>query len=71
MNATAEDAHRYDDILYLPHHVSQTRPPMPRPDRAAQFAPFAALTGFDFVIDETARRSEEEALREDAEPYAE
>ena len=46
---------KYDDILSLPHHVSPTRPQMPRADRAAQFAPFAALTGYEEVIDETAR----------------
>lgn len=46
---------KYDEILSLPHHVSPTRPQMPRADRAAQFAPFAALTGYEEVIDETAR----------------
>ena len=55
----------YDDIIRLPHHVSETRPHMPLIDRAAQFAPFAALTGYDNVIAETARRAEEEVLRED------
>ena len=58
----------YDDIIHLPHHVSRTRPHMPRPDRAAQFAPFAALTGYETVIAETARWAEEEILREDTEP---
>ena len=47
--------HDYDDILYLPHHVSQTRQPMSRLSRAAQFAPFAALTGFEDCTDEAAR----------------
>ena len=56
------EMHRYDDILYMPHHVSPTRPRMPMSDRAAQFAPFAALTGFDTVIDETARSAEEKEL---------
>lgn len=45
----------YDDILYLPHHVSRTRQPMSRLSRAAQFAPFAALTGFEDCTDEAAR----------------
>ena len=46
---------KYDEILSLPHHVSQTRPRMPMQDRAAQFAPFAALTGYDDVIREARR----------------
>lgn len=54
-----EDRHRYDDIINLPHHVSKTRPPMPVPDRAAQFAPFAALTGHSAAIEETARLTKE------------
>ncbi len=62
------DPHRYDDIIDLPHHVSETRPRMPRSDRAAQFAPFAALTGYENVIAETARRMEESVLREDTVP---
>lgn len=45
----------YDDIIHLPHHVSPKRPPMPMEDRAAQFSPFAALTGYDSTIRETAR----------------
>ena len=45
----------YDDIIDLPHHVSATRPPMAAIDRAAQFSPFAALTGYDAAIKETAR----------------
>ena len=46
---------KYDEIMGLPHHVSKTRPQMPLSDRAAQFAPFAALTGYDSVIRETER----------------
>jgi hypothetical protein len=46
---------KYDDIINLPHHVSNRRPQMSRYDRAAQFAPFAALTGHDAAIRETAR----------------
>lgn len=45
----------YGDIINKPHHVSPTRPPMPMSDRAAQFAPFAALTGYDSAINETGR----------------
>ena len=45
----------YEDILYLPHHVSPVRQPMSRQDRAAQFSPFAALTGHEAAIAETAR----------------
>lgn len=48
---------KYRHILDLPHHVSPTRPAMPRHDRAAQFAPFAALTGHDAAIEETAREA--------------
>ena len=48
---------RYDDIIHLPHHVSKTRKPMPMINRAAQFAPFAALTGHDEAIAETARQT--------------
>ena len=49
----------YQDIINLPHHVSQTRPPMPIIDRAAQFSPFAALTGYDAAIEEAGRLHEE------------
>ena len=45
----------YDDILHLPHHVSEKHPPMSRLDRAAQFSPFAALTGFEAAVEETTR----------------
>lgn len=48
----------YDDIIDLPHHVSETHPPMSRADRAAQFSPFAALTGYDSAVRETARVTE-------------
>lgn len=49
----------YADIIYLPHHVSRTRPQMAISDRAAQFSPFAALTGYDAAIEETKRIHEE------------
>ena len=45
----------YSDIIHLPHHVSKTHPQMSMHDRAAQFSPFAALTGFDAAVAEEAR----------------
>ncbi|MFZ2414042.1 MAG: hypothetical protein WAW16_07475 [Candidatus Cryosericum sp.] len=57
----------YDDIINLPHHVSTSRPRMSVLDRAAQFSPFAALTGFEDAVEETARLTDERAdLDEDA-----
>ncbi len=50
---------KYDEIIDLPHHVSKTRPQMPMSDRAAQFSPFAALTGYDSAIKETGRLTDE------------
>ena len=50
---------KYDEIMGLSHHVSKTRPQMPMSDRAAQFAPFAALTGYDAAIKETGRLTDE------------
>lgn len=57
MRRTGEE-HHYDDIINLPRHVSKKHPRMPLPDRAAQFSPFAALTGYDDAIKETARQAE-------------
>ncbi len=48
----------YEDIIHLPHHVSVRHPQMSRQDRAAQFAPFAALTGHKDAIRETERLTE-------------
>ena len=48
----------YDDIINLPHHISKTHPRLSIEQRAAQFAPFAALTGYDEQIKETARLTE-------------
>lgn len=48
----------YADILHLPHHVSDHRPRMGMVERAAQFSPFAALTGYDSAVKETARLTE-------------
>jgi len=50
---------KYDDIIHLPHHVSTTHPHMKATDRAAQFSPFAALTGYDAAVKETARLTDE------------
>lgn len=47
----------YEDIIALPPHVSALHPPMPRSSRAAQFSPFAALTGYDAEISEAMRRT--------------
>ena len=49
----------YEDIINLPHHVSKARPQMSMLDRAAQFSPFAALTGYDAAIKETGRLTDE------------
>ena len=49
---------KYDDIINLPHHVSDIHKPMPMINRAAQFAPFAALSGYEEGIAETIRMTE-------------
>ena len=51
--------HRYDDIIDLPHPVSSNHAPMPMKERAAQFSPFAALTGYGDAVAETARLTQE------------
>ena len=51
----SQDENKYDDIINLPHHVSKKHPQMSLLNRAAQFSPFAALTGHSAVIQETAR----------------
>lgn len=48
---------KYNDMLHMPHHVSQTHPHMSMQNRAAQFSPFAALTGFESIIKETSRQT--------------
>lgn len=53
-------ADNYEDIIHLPHHVSKTRKRMSQIDRAAQFSPFAALTGYDAAILETARLTDKQ-----------
>ena len=49
------DIHDYDDIINLPRHISKTHPHMSLADRAAQFSPFAALTGYEDAIKEAGR----------------
>ena len=52
------DTQNYDDIIGLPHHVSDNHKKMPMSQRAAQFAPFAALSGYEDAIEEAARHTE-------------
>lgn len=58
--------HRYDDIIGLPHHQSQTHAHMSMHNRAAQFMPFAALTGYEAVIEHAALANEEAVARANA-----
>ena len=58
---------RYKEIINLPHYVSQTRAPMSRQDRAAQFAPYSALSGYEDAVDETARLTEKKIELDDYE----
>lgn len=58
---------KYDDIIDLPHHQSSTRPHMSMHDRAAQFSPFAALTGYDAGIAEAGRLTDGRAELEEGE----
>jgi hypothetical protein len=61
-----KDNHNYDDIIHLPHPTSLNHPRMSMYDRAAQFSAFAALTGYDEAIKETARLTDQkEELDED------
>ena len=55
-------SHKYDDIINLPHHVSKKHPPMSLHDRAAQFSPFAALTGHKAAINEAARLTDKKQI---------
>ncbi|MDD6814049.1 MAG: hypothetical protein PUD60_06585 [Akkermansia muciniphila] len=57
----------YADIIHLPHRVSTRHPSMSLSDRAAQFLPFSALSGFEDAIDETARLTEERPVLDDSE----
>ena len=53
-------SHKYDDIINLPHHVSKKHPQMSLHDRAAQFSPFAALSGHSAALAETARLTDQQ-----------
>lgn len=55
---TLQETRAYDDIINLPHHQSRKHPHMSRQQRAAQFMPFAALTGYNQVIEQTAKNAE-------------
>lgn len=59
---TDESLKQYDDIINMPHYVSKSRRCMSSIDRAAQFAPFAALTGYDVAIKESERKTDERIL---------
>lgn len=67
MSGYYKDEHRYDDIINLPHHRSTERLPMSLHDRAAQFAPFAALSGHEEAIEETARLTDEAMVLDESE----
>lgn len=60
------ETHKYDDIIDMPHHVSRRHPQMSRRQRAAQFMPFAALTGYERVIEQAACDAEAAVARADA-----
>ena len=54
---------KYDDIIALSRPVSKTHPPMPRSERAAQFSSFAALSGYEDAVEESARLTETRSRR--------
>jgi hypothetical protein len=60
---------RYADIIHLPHPVSTRHPQMSMADRAAQFSPFAALTGHDAAIAEAARHTTERPLLDEMQKW--
>lgn len=68
MSRNAED--KYVDIINLPHHISRNHPQMSMADRAAQFSPFAALTGHDAAIAEAARLTEERPILDESTKWA-
>lgn len=60
---TLQETRAYDDIINLPHHQSRKHPHMSRHQRAAQFMPFAALTGYNQVIEQTVKTPKPPSLR--------
>lgn len=62
----SNDEHRYDDIINLEHHISKTHPHMDKSKRAAQFAPFAALTGYEDAVNEAARITSEKIILDES-----
>ena len=66
MSGYYKDEHIYDDIINLPHYQSKKRAHMSLEDRAAQFASFAALTGHEEAIEETARLTEKKIVLDEA-----
>ena len=61
----SQDEHKYDDIINLPRPISRNHLPMPLADRAAQFAPFAAVVGHEEAIKETARLTDKKEILTD------
>lgn len=59
----------YDDIISLPHHISKKHKPMSVCDRAAQFAPFSALTGYDKCVKDAADTTQAENSTLDRESF--
>lgn len=57
MSRYYKDEHKYDDMIGFPHHQSKERPHMSLHDRAAQFAPFAALSGYKEAIEEATEQN--------------
>lgn len=66
-NPLPDYSDEYADIIHLPHHVSPVHPAMSLADRAAQFLPFSALSGYDDAIDEAARLTEERPILDETE----
>ena len=67
MSEYYKDSHRYDDIIDLPHHQSKERSHMSLYNRAAQFAPFAALSGYEDAIDEATRITDSKIILDESE----